>query len=153
MTSNKYILNFFDTLKITTQRDIGNADDFGNTFIRKHSLIRYKVITSNVSRCHRFSNLVDASGCIFIELSFETQHDNRILGIHPSSFENLSFDDFFTVFYIHDNVEFDDNKPKQTTHYISSEDWTSELLMNLRRNRNNAIPKYTCRPARCFNNF
>ena len=147
------IQDFFDTLKITTQRDIGNADDFGNTFIRKHSLIRYKVITSNVSRCHRFSNLVDASGCIFIELSFETQHDNMILGIHPSSFENLSFDDFFTVFYIHDNVELDDNKPKQTTHYISSEDWTSELLMNLRRNRHNATPKYTWRSDRCFNNF
>ena len=37
------IQDFFDTLKITTQRDIGNADDFGNAFIRKYSLIRYKV--------------------------------------------------------------------------------------------------------------
>lgn len=128
------IKDFFDTLTITTKRDIGNAHDFGNTFIQKFSRIKYKVVTSNVSRCNRFSNLVDASGCVFIELSFETQYNNNmILGINPSSFENLSFDDFFTVTYIHD-IKPSDCKPKQTIHHISSDDWTSELLMNLKRN-------------------
>lgn len=135
------IKDFFDTLTITTKRDIGNAHDFGNTFIQKYSHIKYKVVTSNVSRCNRFSNLVDASGCVFIELSFETLYDNMILGIHPSSFENLSFDDFFSVTYIHTNIKLSDDKPKKTIYHRYDDDWTSELLMNLQRNCLKATPK------------
>ena len=37
----------------------------GNTFIQKNSCIKHKVVTSNISRCNKFSHLVDASGCIF----------------------------------------------------------------------------------------
>lgn len=135
------IREFFTTLKITTKRDIGNAHDFGNTFIQKNSCIKHKVVTSNISRCHRFSHLVDASGCIFIELSFETLYGNMILGIHPSSFENLSFDDFFTVTYVHNNIKLSDNQPTKTISYRYDDDWTSELLMNLKRNYHTAIPK------------
>jgi len=121
------IKDFFDTLTITTKRDIGNAYDFGNTFIQKSSHIKYKVVTSNVSRCNRFSNLVDASGCVFIELSFETQYDNMILGIHPSSFENLSFDDFFSVTYVHNDIKLSDNKPKKNIYYRYGNDWTMAI--------------------------
>lgn len=121
------IKDFFDTLTITTKRDIGNAHDFGNTFIQKSSHIKYKVVTSNVSRCNRFSNLVDASGCVFIELSFETQYDNMILGIHPSSFENLSFDDFFSVTYVHNNIKLSDNKPKKNIYYRYGNDWAMAI--------------------------
>lgn len=135
------IREFFTTLKITTKRDIGNAHDFGNTFIQKNSCIKHKVVTSNISRCNKFSHLVDASGCIFIELSFETLYGNTILGIHPSSFENLSFDDFFTVTYVHYNIKLSDNKPTKTIYNRYNGDWTSELLMNLKRNRYMAIPK------------
>ena len=73
-----------------------------DVFFGRNNVIPYRIITDKASRVRKKGDIVDVSGCIFIELCFEqifrgSGNSNYALGVNPQYFSNESFSDFFIV--------------------------------------------------------
>lgn len=90
---------FLGRLSVKTIRPIGVASNIENASFPQDWSINYRCITSQVSRLHRGSHIIDEDGCMFLELNLEriNRRTNSKVGIDPEIFGDASFNDVFEV--------------------------------------------------------
>ena len=90
---------FLSRLSVKTIRPIGVASNIENASFPQDWVVNYRCITSQVSRLHRGSHIIDEDGCIFLELNLEriNRRTNSKVGIDPEIFGDASFNDVFEV--------------------------------------------------------
>ena len=119
---------FSDVFKVKVKKNIGVIHDFDNQFLATNTQVPYRVITHIISRPSVINNEIDRCGNIYIEICLEQRIKGRLVGIQPTLFSNMSFNEVFNIEYSKNNIK---NEPLEN---ITEETWypTQYDVANLR---------------------